>query len=75
MNAVDIKAELKNLIDRETDLNLLEQIKALITHSDYNSSIEKEMISTALKSEEDIKNGRVYMIEEVEDQLKKRLGI
>jgi hypothetical protein len=75
MNAVDIKAELKNLIDRETDLNLLEQIKALITHSDYNSSIEKEMISTALKSEEDIKNGRVYMIEEVEDQLKKRLDI
>lgn len=75
MKAVDIKTELKDLIEKETDLRILEAVRALFTQKDLDPSIEKEMISRALKSEQDILEGRVYTIEEAEARLNKRLGL
>jgi hypothetical protein len=71
----DIKAELKDLIDQETDLSLLEVVKALFTQEDYDPFVEKEMISRALKSEQDIKAGKVYTLGEAEDRLNERLDL
>lgn len=75
MKAADIKSELKNLIDQETNLSVLETIKALFTQRDFDPSIEKEMISRALESEQDIKEGKVYNVDEAETKLDKRLGL
>lgn len=75
MKAVDIKTQLKDLIDQETNLSLLEAAKALLTQGDFDPSVEKEMVSRALKSEQDIKEGKVYTIEEAEARLNKRLGL
>lgn len=75
MKAVDIRTELRDLIEKETDLHILETVRALFTQKDLDLSVEKEMISRALKSEQDIKEGRVYTIEEAEARLNKRLGL
>jgi hypothetical protein len=74
MKAIDIKTELRDLIEKETDLRILEKVRALFTQKDLDPSVEKEMISRALKSEQDIKEGKVYTIEEAEARLNKRLG-
>lgn len=75
MKTTDIKTELKSLIDQETNLSLLETVKALFKQRDFDPSIEKEMISRALESEKDIKEGKVYTIDEAESELNKRLGL
>lgn len=75
MKAADIKSELKSLIDQETNLSLLETVKALFAQKDFDPSIEKEMVSRALKSEQNIKEGKVYTIEEAAARLNERLGL
>ncbi len=75
MKTIDIKTELKSLIDQETNLILLETVKALFKQKDFDPSIEKEMISRALESEQDIKEGKVYTIDEADSELNKRLGL
>jgi len=75
MKTIDIKTELKSLIDQETNLSLLETVKALFKQRDFDPSIEKEMVSRAIKSEQDIKEGIVYTIDEAEAELNKRLGL
>ena len=75
MKAIDIKTELKSLIEQETDLRVLEAVKALFTQKELDPTIEKEMISRVLKSEQDIKEGKLYTIEEAESRINKRLGL
>jgi hypothetical protein len=75
MKTIDIKTELKSLIDQETNLSLLETVKALFKQKDFDPSIEKEMISRTLESEQDIKEGKFYTIDEAESELNKRLGL
>lgn len=75
MKTIDIKTELKSLIDQETNLSLLETVKALFKQKDFDPSIEKELISRALESEQDIKEGKVYTIDEADSELNKRLGL
>lgn len=75
MKAINIKTELKSLIDQETNLSLLETVKALLEQRDIDPSIEKEMITRVLKSEQDIKEGKVYTIDEAESELDRRLGL
>lgn len=75
MSTVDIKAELKDLIDQETNLSLLEAVKVLLAQGEYDVAVEKEMVSRALKSEEDIKEGRVLDVDEADARLNSRLGL
>ena len=75
MKPIDIKIELKSLIDQETNLSLLETVKALFEQKDFDPLIEKEMISRALDAEQDIKEGKVYTLDEAEAVLNKRLGL
>ncbi|MFT6882991.1 MAG: hypothetical protein ACI83W_002295 [Marinoscillum sp.] len=75
MKAIDIKSELKNRIDQETDLSLLETAKALFTQKDFDPSVEKEMMSRAQSSEQDINEGKTHTIEEADEILNKRLGL
>jgi hypothetical protein len=56
MNAADIKTELRELIENETDLHVLEAIKTLLKKSSLDSLFKEKLTSRALKSEEDIEN-------------------
>ncbi|MDH5399180.1 MAG: hypothetical protein OEX02_13595 [Cyclobacteriaceae bacterium] len=60
MRAVDIKQELRDLIERENDLHILEAIKTLLMKSSLNPALKEKLSSRALKSEQDIMQGRVY---------------
>jgi len=74
MSSSEIKSELKTLIDKETDLEFLRDVKAMFKHENVDPSVEKEMTSRILKSEQDIQEGKVFTIEESKDRLKKSLG-
>jgi len=50
-------------------------VKALFIQADFDLSIDEEMISRALVSEQDIKEGRIYTIEEAEVRLNKRFVV
>ncbi len=46
----------------------------MFKHENIDPSVEKEMTSRILKSEQDIQEGKVFTIEEAKDRLKKKLG-
>ena len=75
MKAVDIKTELRELIEKETDSSILEAIKTLLKKSSLNPVLKQKLTSRALKADEDIAAGRVMDREELESKLNGRLGI
>ncbi|MEO0555106.1 MAG: hypothetical protein AAF149_18000 [Bacteroidota bacterium] len=75
MKAIDIKQELRSLIDQENDLHILEAIKTLLQKSSLDPVLKEKLTSRALKANEDIKAGRVYSREEAEAKIKERMGI
>ena len=75
MRTVDIKTELRELIEKETDSSILEAIKTLLKKSSLNPTLKEKLTSRAIKAEEDITAGRVMNRKELELRLNKRLGI
>ena len=75
MEGVNIKLELRTLIDQETDLNVLEAIKTLLQKAGLDSNLREKLTSRALKAEQDIVEGRVMNRQELEQKLNARLGI
>lgn len=74
MKTADIKTELRELIDKESDNSILEAIRTLLKKTRLNPILKEKLTSRALKAEEDIKAGRVMNREELELRLDKRLG-
>lgn len=69
MNTPDIKSELKELIDQEADINVLEAIKTLLKKASLNPVLQEKLTSRALKAHQDIKEGRTMSREEIEKKL------
>lgn len=59
MSAIAIKTELKELIEQERDLSILKAIKALLKKTTLDSVLREKLTSRAIRSEEDINEGRV----------------
>lgn len=72
---MDIKTELRTLIENETDTNILEAIKVLLKKSSLNPVLKDKLTSRALKAEKDIRSGRVMDRKEIEQKLNSQLGI
>lgn len=75
MKTIDIKQELKTLIEKEKDLHILEAIKTLLVKSSLDPILKEKLSSRALKAEEDIQAGRVYTRKELENKLDNRTGL
>jgi hypothetical protein len=75
MEAIDLKQELKTLIEKENDLHILEAIKTILVKSSLDPVLKEKLTSRALKAEEDIRAGRVYTREEFEKKLDNKLGL
>ncbi len=75
MAATDIKHELRTLIEKENDLHILEEVRALLVKSSLDPMLKEKLTSRALRADEDIKAGRVYTREELEKRLDNRLGL
>lgn len=65
MSAIEIKAELLQLIEQETDLGVLQAIRTILQKTSLDPILKEKLSSRVLKSEEDIKAGRVFSREEV----------
>lgn len=72
MKTIDIKQELKTLIEKEKDLHILQAIKTLLVKTSLDSILKEKLTSRALKAEEDIQAGRVYTRKELEIKLDNR---
>lgn len=75
MKTEDIKTELRELIEKETDSSILEAIKTLLKKSSLNPVLKQKLTSRALKANEDIAAGRVMDRKELELKLNGRSGI
>lgn len=75
MEPIDIKEELRTLIEKENDLHILEAIKTLLVKSSLDPILKEKLTSRALKADEDIKAGRVYTREEFNKKLDSGLGL
>ena len=65
MSAVEIKTEVQQLIENETDLSVLQAIRTILLKTGLNPILKEKLTQRALKSEENIKSGRVFTKEEV----------
>lgn len=65
MDAMEIKGELRRMIEQETDVNLLEAIRALLEKASLNPALKEVLTNRALKAEADIASRRVYPRDEV----------
>jgi hypothetical protein len=65
MGAAEIKTELQRLIERETDMDILQAIHTILLKTGLNPKLKEKLTLRALKSEEDIKANRVFSKEEV----------
>lgn len=65
MNAAAIKTELKELIEKERDLSILKAIKALLRKTSLDTTLREKLSQRAIRSEEDIKSGRVLSRKEI----------
>ena len=63
--AIDIKTELKQLIERESDASILQAIRTLLTKTSLDSVLKEKLTKRALQSEEDIAAGDFFDKEEM----------
>ncbi len=74
MATLDIRVELKKMIDQEVNDNVLEAIKTLLSKSTLDKTLKDKLSSRALKSEEDIQNGNVYSLAEMKAKTEQYLN-
>ena len=65
MSTSAIKIELKELIEKERDLSILKAIKALLKKTTLDTILREKLSQRAIRSEEDIKSGRVLGRKEI----------
>jgi hypothetical protein len=65
MSAGEIKTELQQMIQQETDLSVLQAIRTILLKTSLNPKLREKLTLRALKSEQDIKEGRVFTKDEV----------
>jgi hypothetical protein len=65
MGANEIKTELWQLIEHETDMSVLQAIHTILLKTGLNPKLKEKLTLRALKSEEDIKANRVFSKQDV----------
>jgi hypothetical protein len=63
--SVDIKEELKLLIEKESDTSILQAILTLLSKTSLDSTLKAKLTERALKSELDISSKRIMSKEDV----------
>ncbi len=70
MTTLDLRTELKGLIDRISDRNILEALRTIVLRQAEQDDQAAEMRRMALLSEEAIERGEVFTRAEIEQYLK-----
>ena len=76
MTALELRTNLKRLIDKTEDTSLLEWLQELLAAPDQGKAMAEDMLRVAGLSDEDIAAGRTHTIEEVKQWMteQKRKG-
>jgi len=72
MTALQLRTEVKKLLDKTSDLGFLEQLKQLLLRSEADRAAFVEMNRMADLSDEAIRKGEVHTHEEVVKHLRDR---
>jgi len=59
MRAINLKTEVKQLIEEEQDESILKAIRTLLQKVGLNATLKEKLTSRALQSEIEIKSGRL----------------
>jgi hypothetical protein len=65
MTSMELRSELKHLIDTTDDLSILEWIKSVLASTPLSKEMAEDMLRVARLSDEDIAAGRTYTVDEV----------
>jgi len=65
MTDQEIKVELFQMIEKETDKTILEAIRIILQKTSLDPILKTKLTHHALRSEEDIKSNRVFTKQEV----------
>ena len=65
MNALELRAQLIQLIEKEKDPTLLDRAIRLFKNAGRNDALKEEMLQRAKQSNDDIRAGRVVDLDEV----------
>jgi hypothetical protein len=63
--SIDIKTELKQLIERESDTSILQAIRTILTKTSLDGVLKEKLTKRALQSEDDIVSTRLLSKEEM----------
>lgn len=66
---MDIKTEIKTLIDAETNHKKLERVRNVLLDMSTEQVLRDKLLNRASLAEKDIQEGRVYSREEIESRL------
>jgi len=69
MNTTNLRLELKQMIDNETDPQILKAVKTLLKKTTLDPVLKEKLTHRALKSEENIQEGKTYGREDFEKNL------
>ena len=65
MSAIEIKTELRQMIEQENDVSVLEAILTILQKTSLNPMLKEKLTTRAMKSEKDIVAGKLFSKEEV----------
>jgi hypothetical protein len=71
MTTTDIKIELRQLIEEQEDINVLQAIHTLLQRTSTCTDLKTKLSSRAIKAEADILQGRVFSKEEIKQRTSK----
>jgi DNA-binding SARP family transcriptional activator len=74
MTTAALITKLKKKLEKETDKNVLKSIEYLLREDTKEARLRRRMMEGAIRSEEDIANGRVMSGAEAKRRLKERLA-
>lgn len=63
--SLDIKTELKQLIEKENDTRILEAIRTLLSKTSLDATLKEKLTQRALNSENDIAQDHLFTKEEI----------
>ncbi len=70
MKVAEIKSEIQKLVEVQNDPDILNNVYEILEKAQKEAEMKAAMIARALKAEEDIKEGRVYTMDEFRDFIK-----
>ena len=70
MKVAEIKSEIQKLVEVQNDPDILNNVYEILEKAQKEAEIKAAMTARALKAEEDIKEGRVYTMDEFRDFIK-----